>query len=173
MQDSLDHLLREPEVPSDEVLAAMASALRIEEDIIAASGWRFFEPEVFNASKPPPMVHVKALSAALENLRRSLRPELLESSKLSPSLFQTVPHICVTAHLTQTTQESSASTSSSSKPLSTSYPCSGVPATRQAQAGSTSAGPSASSPASQPSRNSSRKPCPSRRARSTACTSAR
>ena len=82
LQDTLDHLSREPEVPGDEILAAITRALRIGEDVIAASGWRYFEVEAYCPSKPPPMVHVKALLTALANLRQSLRPDILENSKL-------------------------------------------------------------------------------------------
>lgn len=84
MEDTLEHLAKEPEVFGDEALAAMARALKIGEDVLTASGWRFFELEAYSPPKPPPMVHVKALRSNLDVLRKSLRPELAENSTGSP-----------------------------------------------------------------------------------------
>lgn len=81
LEDMLEHLAKEPEVFGDELLATMARALRISEDVVSASGWRFFEAEASSPSKPPPALHVKALRSSLDTLKRSLRPELTETSK--------------------------------------------------------------------------------------------
>lgn len=83
MEDTLEYLAKSPEVFGDEQLAAMARALRIGEDVLTASGWRFFEPEAYAPPKPPPMVLVKALRSNLDALRLSLRPEITGNSKNS------------------------------------------------------------------------------------------
>jgi hypothetical protein len=90
MEDTLEHLAKSPEVFGDEQLAAMARALRIGEDVLTASGWRFFEPEAYTPPKPPPMVHVKALRSNLDVLRQSLRPGLASDSKSRSSLLEAI-----------------------------------------------------------------------------------
>jgi hypothetical protein len=81
LDDILNDLTTKPEVFGDELLATMARSLKIAEDVLSASGWRFFEAEASSPSKAPPSLHVKPLRSALDSLRRSLRPEVAENSR--------------------------------------------------------------------------------------------
>lgn len=84
MEDCLQDLSSNPEVPDDEVLVTIARTAKILEDVSFASPLR---SGIFGNTGSPPMMHIKALRANLEDIRKSTSTETLNNSKLPPLAF--------------------------------------------------------------------------------------
>lgn len=88
MEDCLQQLSAEPEVPDDEVLVTIARTTKILEDISHASPLR---SGIFGVNGCPPVMHVKALRQNLDAIRKSTSPETLDNSKTTPPTYPKNP----------------------------------------------------------------------------------
>lgn len=77
MENCLEQLAGDPECPGDELLAAMARTKIIANDVSRLT-WKLTDSE----SAGPPAMYVKPLKDRVQAIRRSLKPELAENSKL-------------------------------------------------------------------------------------------
>ncbi|CAG9946107.1 unnamed protein product [Clonostachys rosea f. rosea IK726] len=77
MEDCLQHLINNPELPGDRTLAAITQILQVTDDMLVAYNSRFFEVEAGLTPKAPLMIYVKSLSSRLDAVTKSIPPEIL------------------------------------------------------------------------------------------------
>lgn len=94
MTDCLRHLSSQPECENDEVLVVLARCSSILDDVFSSSTWGYGDRQAYARSqdRPPPMLLIKALREALDEVRHAIRPPILERSEppflISQSQFQ-------------------------------------------------------------------------------------
>lgn len=80
MDECLVRLSSDPETFEDECLVAIARIARVDDEIIAACPWRSYEYSKSASSHIPPILFVRTLRASFDEVRKSLRPAVLNSS---------------------------------------------------------------------------------------------
>jgi hypothetical protein len=90
MEDCLQHLINNPELPGDRTLAAITQILQVTDDMLVAYNSRFFEVEAGLTPKAPLMIYVKSLSSRLDAVTKSIPPEILSDSESTLTLCQEV-----------------------------------------------------------------------------------
>ncbi|KXJ92626.1 hypothetical protein Micbo1qcDRAFT_194032 [Microdochium bolleyi] len=80
MDDCLQHLEKNPEVPTDGALVVIARLHRLLEDLVPATAWRFDLEEPKQSELPSPMLYVRALRSTLKSMVNNARPEVFENS---------------------------------------------------------------------------------------------
>jgi hypothetical protein len=115
MEDSLQLLLTSPEASGDRILGAITQVQRITDEALAIMTPRLLEVEAGRTPKMPAVLYVKPLLAKVNEVKRSLSPDVLSNRKISPRYGFDSLEI-------KLQQESCALTYFASKPASTNLP---------------------------------------------------
>ncbi|KAH7127862.1 hypothetical protein B0J13DRAFT_564629 [Dactylonectria estremocensis] len=84
MEDCLQYLISTPEVPGDRILVAVTQLMQVMDDLRAITVSRNMDAESSRPSKTPPSFHVKALLANLDNVKKTIPPDILNHRFILP-----------------------------------------------------------------------------------------